>query len=80
LDILVVAGVNLDMVELVEDELLLALPDRVCTDDDCAHMPVMRFGEAAGDDVDTQGSGKASRRFPFAGLKEAIQASDKEQD
>lgn len=80
LDILVAAGANLDMVELVEDELLLALPDQVCTDDDCAHMPVMRYGDMVGDDVDTQGNEEASRRFPFAGLKEAIQANDKEQD
>jgi hypothetical protein len=43
-------------------------------------MPVMRYGETAGDDAESQGSEEALRRFPFAGLKEAIQASDKEQD
>ena len=80
LDILVVAGANLDMVELVEDELLLALPERVCTDDDCIHIPVMRYGDAAGNDADTQRSEEGSRRFPFAGLKEAIRASDQDQD
>ena len=80
LDILVVAGANLDMVELVEDELLLALPERVCTDHDCIYIPVMRYGDAAGNDADPQGCKEGSRRFPFAGLKEAIRASDQDQD
>ena len=83
LDILVVAGANLDIVELVEDELLLALPDRVCIDDDCEPMPVMRYAAVTGDEADALGSEESSRRFPFAGLKEAIEAieaSDKEQD
>ena len=80
LDILVVAGANLDMVELIEDELLLALPERVCTNDDCSHIPVMSYGDAAGNDADTQGSEEGSRRFPFAGLKEAIRGSDQDRD
>ena len=78
LDILVVAGANLDVVELVEDELLLALPGRVCADHDCIRMPVMRYGDAAGSDADTQGSEEGLRRFPFAGLKEAMRASDQD--
>ena len=80
LDILVVSGANLDMVELIEDELLLALPERVCTNDDCSHIPAMRYGDAAGYDADTQRSEEGSRRFPFEGLKEAIRASDQDQD
>ena len=80
LDILVVGGANLDVVELVEDELLLALPERVCTDDDCVHMPEMRYGETSVDDVDDQVSTEGLKRFPFAGLKDAMQAGDKEQD
>ena len=61
-------------------QLLLALPEAVCTDDDCIHIPVMRYGDAAGNEADTQGSEEGSRRFPFAGLKEAIRASDQDQD
>lgn len=80
LDILVVGGANLNVVELVEDELLLALPKRVCTDDDCVHMPKMRYGEAVVDDVDDEMSAEDLKRFPFAGLKDAMQAGDKEQD
>ena len=80
LDIVVVAGANLDIVELVEDELLLALPERVCMNDDCIHIPVMCFGDAAGNDANTQSSEEGSKRFPFAGLKEAIRASDQDQD
>jgi len=80
LDILVVGGANLNVVELVEDELLLALPKRVCTDDDCVHMPKMLYGEAVVDDVDDEMSAEDLKRFPFAGLKDAMQAGDKEQD
>ena len=80
LDILVVGGANLDVVELIEDELLLALPARVCTDDDCVHMPDMRYGEKSVEDVNDQVRTEGLKRFPFAGLRDAMQAGDKEQD
>ena len=80
LDILVVSGANLDVAELIEDELLLALPERVCTDDDCVHIPEMRFGKMAVGDIVGLVSAEGLKRFPFAGLKEAMQAGDKEQD
>ena len=80
LDILVVSGANLDVAELVEDELLLALPERVCTDDDCVHVPEMRYCEIPVDNVVDQVSMEGQKRFPFAGLKEAMQAGKKEQD
>ncbi len=80
LDILVVGGANLDVAELVEDELLLSLPERVCTDEDCVHMPEMRYGEMTVDDIVDQVSTEGLKRFPFAGLKEAMRAGDKEQD
>ena len=80
LDILVVGGAKLDVAELVEDELLLALPERVCTDDDCVHMPEMRYGEMAVDNGVDQVSIEGQKGFPFAGLKEAMQAGEKEQD
>ena len=75
-EIVVVSSANLDVVELVEDELLLALPDRVCLDDDCPNMPAMFYGgdglencgvETIQEDVDD------NRRLPFAGLKQALQ-------
>ena len=80
LDILVVGGANLDVAELVEDELLLSLPERVCTNEDCVHMPEMRYGEMTVGDIVDQVSTEGLKRFPFAGLKEAMQAGDKEQD
>ena len=80
LDILIVGGANLDVAELVEDELLLALPERVCTDEDCVHIPEMRYGEITVGDIVDQVSTEGLKRFPFAGLKEAMQAGDKEQD
>ena len=33
------------MVELIEDELLLKLPQRVCTDADCEFRPALSYGE-----------------------------------
>lgn len=75
-EVVVVSSANLDVVELVEDELLLALPERVCLDDDCPNMPAMFYGgeglasvgeEAVQEDVDE------NRRLPFAGLKQALQ-------
>ena len=43
--IIVVSGAELDVVELVEDELLLQLPQRVCTDADCEHRPALSYGD-----------------------------------
>ena len=74
------SGANLDVAELVEDELLLSLPERVCTNEDCVHMPEMRYGEMTVGDSADQVSTEGLKRFPFAGLKEAMQAGDKEQD
>ena len=44
--IIIVAGAELDVVELIEDELLLQLPQRVCTDMDCEYRPLLSYGEA----------------------------------
>ena len=77
IDIVVVNGQNLDVGELVEDELLLALPDRVCVDDDCSYMPVMHYADTGCAEREDE-SLEESRRLPFAGLKEAMQDLDKE--
>lgn len=81
-DIIVVASSNLDVVELVEDELLLTLPDRVCLDDKCRHMPSMYY--SADDTPNVEISNEEvvhgvdeERRFPFAGLKDAMEAEPK---
>lgn len=74
-DVVVVASPNLNVVELVEDELLLALPNRVCTDDECAHKPSMYYGvdgKAVDKEAVAESDVEETRRFPFAGLKEAM--------
>ena len=43
--IIVVSGAEFDVVELIEDELLLQLPQRVCTDSDCERRPSLSYGE-----------------------------------
>ncbi len=76
-DVVVVASPNVNVVELVEDELLLALPDRVCIDDDCPHMPSMYYG-TEGKETDKEAVPESdvddTRRFPFAGLKDAMES------
>ena len=44
-DIIVVAGAEFDVVELIEDELLLQLPQRVCTDVECEYRPALSYGD-----------------------------------
>lgn len=76
-DVVVVSSPNVNVVELVEDELLLALPDRVCIDDDCPHMPSMDYG-IDGKGIDKEAKPETdvdeTRRYPFAGLKDAMEA------
>ena len=59
LDVLVV-GVEFDAVQLVEDELLLALPQQVCRDEACPERP--QQGYVAPDEIDEAIAG------PFAAL------------
>ena len=44
LSIIEVSGQTLDVVELVEDELLLKLPLRVCSDEACENRPQLGYG------------------------------------
>ena len=58
---IIVAGETLDVPLLIEDELLLAVPGRVCTDEHCPNRPVQ-------DAVDVV----AERTSPFAGMADLI--------
>jgi uncharacterized metal-binding protein YceD (DUF177 family) len=67
--VVVVAGPELDIAELIEDELILQLPRRVCFDESCEHKPAMQFFEAGGK---AQSSLPADRQLPFRDLKEFV--------
>lgn len=75
-EVIVVRSPNLDISELVEDEFLLALPERVCLDEECKNMPAMAYGddgsavEAAAAEPEPEG------RFPFAGLRQAMEENE----
>ena len=62
-NIIVVSSAELDAAELVEDELLLQLPAKVCVDSDCERRPVLSYGPA--DEPTEEGTHK-----PFAALSE----------
>ena len=69
----IIAGSEFDAVHLIEDELLLSLPNQVCTDPTCPERPERQFGDA--DD----GEGAANQDNPFAVLevlKERGRAND----
>ncbi|MCR9261353.1 MAG: YceD family protein [Pseudomonadaceae bacterium] len=68
LDIIVVSGPGLDILELIEDELLLRLPSQVCVDRLCANRPALSYGEDEGPATDTY--------KPFAALAELKQQKD----
>tara|TARA_B110000977_G_scaffold111468_1_gene144610 strand:+ start:146 stop:844 length:699 start_codon:yes stop_codon:yes gene_type:complete len=54
LNIVVIEGPRLDIVELVEDELLLDLPGQVCSDLACVNRPSMVYDEGASSDLEEQ--------------------------
>ena len=68
---IVVSGPRLNAAQLVEDELLMALPARVCVDLDCAHRPPAGYGGQK----EGQGDGASTHR-PFDGLKALLEASN----
>ncbi|MBX3707497.1 MAG: DUF177 domain-containing protein [Pseudomonadales bacterium] len=42
-DLLTVGGDTVSVADIVEDELLLGLPERLCLEDPCPHMPVLVY-------------------------------------
>lgn len=84
-DLLSVDGTSVSAVEIVEDELLLALPERLCRSEPCELMPDLAYPadsgtqasqeDAAPDGVSDEPS---PRRKPFAGLAELIADQQRE--
>ncbi|MFV2090280.1 MAG: DUF177 domain-containing protein [Pseudomonadales bacterium] len=72
-DVLVAEGAEISVADIVEDEILLSLPERLCASQPCERLPEMRYPalneieSAPGDDV--------SSESPFAVLAE-LQISD----
>ena len=71
-EVIVVQGPNLDLAELIEDEFLLAIPERVCLEEACENMPTMFYGVDEGSADFADDEPEPERRFPFAGLKQAM--------
>lgn len=80
-DVIVSQTTAVPFAVLVEDDLLLALPDRVCQQDDCPRAPVLTYPASGGDaslDTATQGGQgerkelASDRQLPFAGLRDLL--------
>ena len=60
LDAIMAQGATIGVADLVEDELILAIPQRACTAEPCPKMPEMSYGEPAA---------AATEEHPFAVLE-----------
>ena len=90
LNIVVIEGPRLDIVELVEDELLLDLPGQACVDLKCRNRPSMVYDDGESDGPPEQSDRKdlkdekeldkieelVDRQLPFLGLKAALREID----
>jgi uncharacterized metal-binding protein YceD (DUF177 family) len=80
-DVHAVDGPMLSLMELVEDALLLELPERLCVEDPCPRLPSLAYpaaGSAEAGAEDDDGS-KDDARSPFAALaalKESRESGD----
>lgn len=68
MDVHTVEGPSLSCEELVEDELILALPDRLCREEPCEHAPRLFYPAAVpGERQETAGDGD-TKENPFSVL------------
>jgi uncharacterized metal-binding protein YceD (DUF177 family) len=70
LDILVADGLEVSLADLVEDEILLGLPERLCPTEPCENAPEMHYPAAgqAGVDPERGVDDPAPRDNPFSVL------------
>ncbi len=66
LSIIEVSGQTLDVVELVEDELLLKLPLRVCSDEACENRPQLGYGPSDAEVLSFDAQAEDDSGNPFA--------------
>lgn len=67
LPVIAVVGKDFDAAALIEDELILALPGRVCSDNACPRRPTTSYGE-----IVQEAPG------PLAGLRQLLDAKQRE--
>lgn len=80
-DVHVVDGPILSLTELVEDALLLELPERLCVEEPCPRLPSLAYPATGSADAgaDRDDGAKDDARSPFAALaalKESRESSD----
>ena len=75
-DLLSVDSASVSAVDIAEDELLLALPERLCRSEPCELMPDLAYPADAKAEqpevADQAGGDEAQRRKPFAGLADLM--------
>lgn len=77
-DVRTVAGETITPAEILEDELLLALPSQPCTRLDCDQVPAMRYGPNGDNTAQAQESHANERDNPFAVLEQLKQTRNKQ--
>ena len=76
-DVLVVSGPDVSIAEIIEDELLLALPERLCAEDPCERLPRMAY---PADTKPEQAQAAAAAESPFAVLRDLRGALEGKRD
>ena len=68
-DVLVAGGAEISVAQIVEDELLLSLPERLCTSTPCERLPVLAYpAELSDGDVQDRAE-RAEEDNPFSVLR-----------
>jgi uncharacterized protein len=68
-DLLMVEGSSVTIAEIIEDELLLALPEWLCSSEPCERMPALAYPAEGEPEAGPVQAGTADQDNPFAVLK-----------
>lgn len=86
-DVMLSASSEISYAALIEDDLLLALPQQICQDQNCARLPVLAYpapGYRSGNESQEGAREEPAevladdRQRPFAGLKDLLQSSSED--
>ncbi len=78
-DICVVSRDRINLLDIVEDELLLSLPTRVCVDAHCENAPALAYPADEMTGEEREGLGAKTKPNPFAVLQQLRTSSDETQ-